>query len=164
MHPWTAARAQVVLAKRMHIRRVTTPAELDACLHLRRVVFIDEQGVPEHEELDDQDAHCVHFLALPDDNAPLHDAIGTARMMLLPGKAKAQRVAVLAARRRDGVGRALMDALEAEALRCERTVVVLGAQLTAVPFYEQLGYAPEGEVFLDAGIPHRTMKKVLRAQ
>jgi predicted GNAT family N-acyltransferase len=57
-----------------------------------------------------------------------------------------------------------MDALEAEALRCERTVVVLGAQLTAVPFYEQLGYAPEGEVFLDAGIPHRTMKKVLRAQ
>ena len=164
MHPPSAGPRDDVLATRMHILRVTTAAELAACLHLRRVVFIEEQGVPEHDELDDQDAACAHFLALPHVDAPLEAAIGTARMMLLSGKAKAQRVAVLSSQRSLGVGRALMDALEEAAVDEGRALVVLGAQLTAVPFYEKLGYVGEGEVFLDAGIPHRTMTKSLRAR
>lgn len=125
-------------------------------------MFIDEQGVPEHEELDDLDDACVHFVALPHEGAPLDEAYGTARLWPRPdGSAKAQRVAVSRAARGRGVGRALMHALEDEARRRGAHAVVLGAQLSAVAFYLSLGYEPYGEVFDDAGIPHRMMRKVL---
>ena len=131
---------------------------LPTCLELRRVVFIDEQGVPADEEVDGLDPLCTHFLAWNDDRP-----VGTARLWLTPdGRAKAQRVAVLAATRGQGVGAALMAALEEEALRLGHAAVVLGAQLTAVPFYLRLGYLEQGEVFLDAGIPHRMMRRGLR--
>lgn len=131
---------------------------LPTCLELRRVVFIEEQGVPAGEEVDGLDPVCTHFLARLDGRP-----VGTARLWLTPdGRAKAQRVAVLQSLRGQGVGAALMAALEAEARGLGYADVVLGAQLTAVPFYLRLGYVPEGAVFLDAGIPHRTMRRALR--
>jgi hypothetical protein len=36
-------------------------------------------------------------------------------------------------------------------------VVVLSSQVTAIPFYEQLGFMASGPVYDDAGIPHRDM-------
>jgi predicted GNAT family N-acyltransferase len=39
--------------------------------------------------------------------------------------------------------------------------VVLNAQTRALKFYETHGFAAEGEVFLDAGIPHQRMRKSL---
>ena len=137
------------------IRKVTTPEDLARCLDLRRVVFIDEQGVPEHEELDDLDPVCTHLLALGGG-----EPVGTARLRDPGGDAaKAQRVAVLRAWRGAGVGRALMRALEEEARAMGKSEVVLGAQITAIPFYERLGYAAEGDPFDDAGIPHRWMRR-----
>lgn len=131
-------------------------------MRLRREVFIAEQGVSEHDELDDLDDACVHFLALPREGAPLDEAYGTARLWPRPdGTAKAQRVAVSRDARGRGVGRALMAALEDEARRRGLREVVLGAQLSAVPFYLALGYSPYGEVFDDAGIPHRMMRKAV---
>lgn len=147
-----------------HVRIVKTQAELLRCLELRREVFIDEQRVPEEEEIDDKDDACVHFLALPSEGSPLFEAFGTARLLPAEGKAKAQRVAVRKVARRSGVGRAIMDALEEEARRRGFSEVVLGAQLSAIPFYERLGYEAYGEVFDDAGIPHRMMKKPLSGE
>jgi len=40
--------------------------------------------------------------------------------------------------------------------------VSLGAQLSAIPFYEGAGFQAYGDVFLDAGIDHKMMKRVLR--
>ena len=77
------------------------------------------------------------------------------------GFAKAERVAVLRDRRTSGVGRALMEALEAEAARLGHDSVKLGAQVSALGFYEKLGYTVYGPEFDDAGIPHRMMKKPL---
>jgi predicted GNAT family N-acyltransferase len=37
--------------------------------------------------------------------------------------------------------------------------VVLNAQLTARGFYERHGFAPEGAVFMDAGIEHIAMRR-----
>lgn len=105
---------------------------------------------------------CVHFLALPDASSALSDAYGTARLYVTPdGRAKAQRVAVANSARGHGVGRALMAALEEEARARGFREVVLGAQLSAVSFYQPLGYEAYGEVFDDAGIPHRMMKKTI---
>ena len=144
----------------VHVRRATTPDELAACLRIRRVVFIEEQGVSEADELDTLDEVCRHFLATPTATSPPADALGTARLLFLDAdSAKAQRVAVLAEQRGKGVGAALMFALEGEAARAGCTSMVLASQASAVSFYQRLGYQPYGEVFVDAGIDHLMMKK-----
>jgi len=74
---------------------------------------------------------------------------------------KAERVAVRRPFRGAGVGRALMRALEDEARALGRRELVLNAQLPVVAFYERLGYRAEGPEFLEAGIPHRAMRKPL---
>lgn len=74
-----------------------------------------------------------------------------------PTVVKIERVAVLKAHRGDGVGAALMRWTLAH-IRGARTVA-LGAQLTALTFYERLGFVAEGAVYDDAGIPHRRMTR-----
>jgi len=134
--------------------RVAGPDELAQCFAIRREVFVDEQRVPLHEEMDAHDASSTHFLALLDG-----EPVGTARLRTLPdGTPKAERVAVRKAWRRHGIGRALMRALERAA---GAPHITLNAQLTALAFYERLGYRAEGPVFDEAGIPHRTMRKTL---
>lgn len=146
----------------MHVRRVSTPEEMEAALRIRRVVFIEEQGVPEADELDDLDLACRHFLATPTQESRPAEAIGTARLLFIDeDTAKAQRVAVLAEHRRQGVGAALMFALEGEAARAGRSALLLASQLSAAPFYERLGYLRYGDVFVDAGIDHVMMRKAV---
>jgi predicted GNAT family N-acyltransferase len=41
------------------------------------------------------------------------------------------------------------------------TQVVLNAQTHALGFYQRHGFVAEGGVFLDAGIEHRRMRRVL---
>ncbi|MCE8015845.1 GNAT family N-acetyltransferase [Halomonas sp. MCCC 1A17488] len=130
-------------------------AELgDQAGEIRRVVFIEEQQVPLEEEWDGRDDACRHFLALRGE-APL----GTAR--LLPD-GHIGRVAVLREARGLGVGAALMRAAIEAAHRLGHDRVELAAQTHALAFYENLGFVAFGEVFLDAGIPHRNMRLTLK--
>ncbi len=125
---------------------------------IRRAVFIDEQGVSEAEEMDGRDGRCTHYLA----QRGGADA-GTARLHPQGAEvAKIERMAVAAAHRRSGVGRALIAAIERDAERDGVATLVLHAQAHAVPFYEKLGYVAEGAPFEEAGIPHRFMRKNLR--
>jgi ElaA protein len=41
------------------------------------------------------------------------------------------------------------------------TTAYLGSQSHATGFYEKLGFVIEGDEFLDAGIPHRHMRRAL---
>jgi predicted GNAT family N-acyltransferase len=138
---------------------VRTRAEFAACVAIRRIVFIVEQHVPEHEEIDGKDDDAVHFLATGADAG----AVGTARMLVMAQTAKAQRVAVLSSWRGQRVGEALMRALEAEAAKRGCTEVKLSSQVHALPFYERLGYVAHGDVYMDAGIPHRDMTRAIPA-
>lgn len=145
----------------MHVIRVETVGDLCRCLDIRRTVFIDEQKVPEDLELDNQDGECTHFLAVDDEGGVVTD-IGTARLKVIEdNKGKVQRVAVIASRRKAGVGEALMLAVEREARSRGVKSIVLSSQVSAIPFYEHLGYAAHGAVYDDAGIPHRDMTKAL---
>jgi predicted GNAT family N-acyltransferase len=142
--------------------RVLRPAhpDLARCHALRREVFIEEQRVPAEIEVDGRDPDCVHFLASGGDGGDL----GAARLRVTPdGVAKAERVAVRAAARGLGVGRALMRALEAEAREAGHQEVVLGAQAGAIAFYLRLGYAPVGPRFMEADIEHQMMRLPLGA-
>ncbi|MGR2738998.1 GNAT family N-acetyltransferase [Billgrantia sp. Q4P2] len=117
---------------------------------IRRVVFIEEQQVPLEEEWDGRDGDCRHFLAMHGETA-----LGTAR--LLPD-GHIGRVAVLREARGLGIGVALMQAAIASARRLGHAQVELAAQTHALSFYENLGFTAFGEVFMDAGIPHRNMR------
>ncbi|MCC6236955.1 MAG: GNAT family N-acetyltransferase [Dehalococcoidia bacterium] len=133
-------------------------------LEIRRRVFIEEQRVPEAEEIDRHDGDparvtsAVHVLARRDGRP-----VGTGRLLLEYARdehAHIGRVAVLAEERGHGVGRAVMRALEAEARTRGFGGITLGAQLHAIPFYERLGYRARDAIFLDAAIEHRWMDLV----
>lgn len=136
------------------VRRIADDTERDACYLLRTEVFVEEQGVPPWEELDDYDETAEHFLAEEDGRV-----IATARLVD-KGEAggKIGRVAVAQAYRGQGVGRELM-LFVMEAGFQTYPVLLLDAQVPVIPFYERLGFVAEGEVFLDAGIPHRRMTR-----
>lgn len=127
---------------------------LSICLALRRAVFVDEQGVDPAIDADGLDEQCTQFLAWAS-GVP----IATARLRVIDGRAKAERVAVLDDFRGHGVGRVLMDVVEAGARARGFDTVVVHAQRDAVPFYVRLGYAATGDEFDEAGIPHRAMQK-----
>lgn len=137
----------------VEIEKVTSDKDLALCLEIRRIVFIEEQDVPEHEEVDGDDAHCTHLL-LRVEGKP----VGAARFQYIGEKAKIQRVCILKEKRGQGLGEALMlkilDVIKSEQLvgRC-----VLGAQIHALKFYENLGFEAFGDEYLDAGIKHRDM-------
>ncbi|WP_375155669.1 GNAT family N-acetyltransferase [Neotabrizicola shimadae] len=127
--------------------------DLEACLAIRRVVFIEEQGVSLADEVDGRDGEAEHLLALLD-GAP----VGTARMLVDGETGKIGRVAVLAGARGRGIGAALIRAAVERLRERGLKVAKLGAQTHAVGFYEGLGFTAFGPVYEDAGIPHRDMK------
>ncbi len=141
----------------IEIDRVTGLEELKTCLYIRRVVFIEGQAVPEHEEVDGKDPDCLHYLFREDGKA-----LATARVLPLGDKAKIQRVAVLEQARSGGTGTKLMRYVLDDLRRHHRfKAAVLGSQTHAIGFYEKLGFRAFGPEFDDAGIPHRSMKLTL---
>lgn len=121
---------------------------------IRYEVFVDEQKVPAEIELDDWDAQSLHALAFDADG----HAVGTGR--LLPD-GHIGRMAVRRTARGGGVGRAVLRALMQAARERGHAHVVLSAQTHAVAFYRGEGFAEEGEVYMDAGIPHVDMRRSL---
>jgi predicted GNAT family N-acyltransferase len=136
--------------------RRAVEAEISACLDIRRRVFVAEQGVAEEIEVDGLDPGCAHFVAQLDGRP-----VGTARFRVAGDVAKIERVAVLAEHRTTGVGGALMAALEEHARREGFARVVLNGQTQVADFYERRGYRREGDVFVEADIPHVRMTKAL---
>jgi len=118
---------------------------------IRRAVFIEEQNVPESIELDGRDADCFHVLASDTNCRP----VGTARM---DGKGKIGRMAVLKNYRRRGIGRQMIQALMDYGRKNSITDFHLSSQVTAVGFYEKMGFESFGEEFIEAGIKHINMK------
>jgi predicted GNAT family N-acyltransferase len=128
----------------------------DALRRVRRSVFVVEQGIPESLEWDDADAVSLHALAVDASGEP----IGCAR--LLP-HGHLGRVAVLRPWRRQGIGTALTRRLIDESVRRGDRIVIVNAQVTAIPFYTALGFAVAGEPFDEVGIPHQVMHRAASA-
>jgi predicted GNAT family N-acyltransferase len=118
---------------------------------VREAVFMREQGVPAELEWDGLDESSHHVLALSSHG----QAIGCGR--ILPN-AHIGRIAVLKEWRGRKVGTALLEGLLAYASDKHYPEVDIDAQVQALPFYERFGFVAEGEVFMDAGIPHRKMR------
>ncbi|MCU0902888.1 MAG: GNAT family N-acetyltransferase [Tabrizicola sp.] len=137
--------------------KIEVTDDIPTCQALRRVVFIEEQGVPEADEVDGLDGRAIHLLAW-DGECP----VGTARLLVKGEVGKIGRVCVLPEARGLGLGAALIrEALVV--LQGQPGVIeaYLGSQSQATGFYEKLGFVVEGDEFLDAGIPHRHMRRAL---
>ena len=133
--------------------RIARTTDIAACRALRRCVFIEEQGVSEADEIDDMDGEAIHLLAVVADRP-----VGTARLLLQGDTGKIGRVCVLAEARGADIGAALIRAAVADlAAMPGISRAKLGAQVHALGFYERLGFAAVGPVYMDAGIEHRNM-------
>jgi predicted GNAT family N-acyltransferase len=130
------------------------PGDLPLIHHVRRQVFVVEQGIAEHLEWDGRDAACHHVLA----TGPRQLAIGTGR---LDPEGRIGRMAVLPSWRAKGVGRALLAALLALARVQGHRKVVVHAQCAVAGFYRQAGFREQGRPFSEAGIEHQKMVKTL---
>ena len=138
--------------------KVELTTDLDTCFALRRAVFIDEQNVPEAEELDDLDAGAIHILARDAEG----EAWGTARLLIQGATGKIGRVAVRKGARGTGLGARLIEASIAELGRIPGiTRLKLSAQTYVIPFYERFGFVAYGPEYDDGGIPHRDMARDL---
>ena len=131
----------------------TWAADRAVLQQIRREVFIREQKVPESDEWDDDDSASVHALVRLN-----REPVGTGR---LNPAGKIGRIAVIAGLRGRGIGALITRRLLDEARHRGIREPYLHAQLQAVPFYEKLGFASEGDVFDEAGIPHVRMKHAL---
>jgi predicted GNAT family N-acyltransferase len=150
------AAAAAAAERTLLVRDADFTADFASIRHVRETVFIDEQRVPRELEFDDRDPLCLHVLAF-DGDAP----VATGRLDLGLG-GKVGRVAVVATHRRGGVGAAVMERLHALARERNEARLWCHAQLTAVPFYERLGYLRSGPIFVEAGIDHVLMERALR--
>ncbi|MFC7371840.1 GNAT family N-acetyltransferase [Fictibacillus iocasae] len=129
---------------------------LDA-LAIRKNVFVIEQEIPEEEEIDHLEGESLHFV-LYVDSMP----VGASRLRAYGDGGKVERVCVEKRFRKKGLGDELMKAMEHYSLQKGYSSLTLNAQTQAEPFYSKLGYTTiSTETFLDAGIPHVTMKKTL---
>ncbi|MGH6799711.1 MAG: GNAT family N-acetyltransferase [Candidatus Binataceae bacterium] len=140
----------------IRIVEVHDRAAMEQAWALRRMVFIEEEQVPEAIEMDADDAAAFHVLALEGDTA-----VGCGRMVTHGEQVKIGRMAVLKARRGEGIGRQVLEFLMATARRRGFRKALLHAQLHAEGFYRKNGFRPLGEVFEEAGIPHRAMEREL---
>lgn len=133
--------------------RLAGPEDLPAVFALRYEVFVVGQDVPADMERDELDGVSDHVVAGLD-----RTVVGTGR--LLPD-GTIGRMAVAAQSRGRGVGARVLARLEERARERGLTAVELHAQVHARAFYERAGYAAFGEPYLEAGIEHVSMRKVL---
>jgi predicted GNAT family N-acyltransferase len=83
---------------------------------------------------------------------------------LLPaseGEAKVGRMAVHQVLRGCGVGEQVLRTLAEAASAAATAVLEAACPAHGADFYARLGFAPEGEPFEEAGIPHLTMTSAL---
>lgn len=142
----------------MTIKIVTDEKGRQDAFSVRKRVFVEEQGVPLHLELDEYDQDATHFVIYDEEDRP----IGAGRMRgLANAHGKIERICVLPEHRGKHFGNMIMNTLEEHARKNSMKKLLLNAQSYAVPFYEKLGYVVTSPEFMDADIPHRAMEKSL---
>jgi GNAT superfamily N-acetyltransferase len=130
---------------------------LEQAEELRYLVLHEPFGVARDDCWDDGDPASSHVVALADGRV-----VGYARLIAEAGEPSPQirQVAVEPAWERRGIGSALVQALVEQARSEGRASVWLNARVTALPFYERLGFEVTSEVFRTPRtyLPHRRME------
>lgn len=144
------------------IKILNNKEELNLGFALRIEVFVKEQNVPIELELDEKDysENTVHIGYFDDDKL-----IGIARLIDLDKDViHIGRVVIDKEYRGQGIGRELIIGCEniTQQILKRKTIIELSAQIQAENFYKSLGYnRVNDKIYLDAGIEHVDMRKVI---
>ena len=123
-------------------------------IRIRNAVFTEEQKIDKDLDFDGQDKDAFHVLVMVDDQF-----VATGRLL---DDGHIGRIAVLKKYRCRGIGRKAILSLIEKAKQTGLKRVYLGAQINAIGFYKKLGFSEYGSRFLDAGIEHVHMEKLIR--
>ncbi|WP_289658932.1 GNAT family N-acetyltransferase [Flavobacterium panacagri] len=132
-----------------------TNHEMYAMLRLRSEVFVVEQNCP-YQDLDNKDQKGFHLLYYVD-----NELAGVTRLLpkgISYEEISIGRVVIAQTHRGLGLGVKLM---EASIAGCEekfgKEPIRISAQYHLSKFYQSLGFAEQGEVYDEDGIPHISM-------
>lgn len=127
------------------------PATLYAILRLRVDVFVVEQACP-YPELDGRDTEPTALHCWIEEDG---EVVAVARVLRDPdGVGRIGRIAT----RREARGRGLAERLIRHALTLLEGPVRLSAQSHLADYYAGFGFVPDGDEFLEDGIPHLPMR------
>ncbi|WP_025731657.1 GNAT family N-acetyltransferase [Heyndrickxia ginsengihumi] len=146
----------------MKSKIITAEEDLKKAFDIRIEVFVEEQGVPLEDELDEFDklnGQCEHILVYFNEQP-----VGTGRIRLVDGFGKLERICILKPYRKFGLGKVIIKALEEIAEKDGVSKIKLHGQKHAEGFYNKLGYLTSSNVFMEDGIPHILMIKELSKQ
>ena len=123
---------------------------------LRYDVFCKEQGVPRHEERDGRDHDAMHLIAVHDGQL-----LATCRLVFVGSTVQFSRLAVAKSARRYGIATEMLKVTDQETVAGGAHRIVLHAQTYARTLYDKAGYVVTGREFVEAGIRHVAMERVL---
>jgi predicted GNAT family N-acyltransferase len=146
----------VTAAVDVEVRRYQGEREMQELLAVRHEVFCVEQGVSAREELDGRDGDGVHLIAVADG-----EVLATCRLLFVGPTVQFSRLAVRIDARRRGIASRLLALADDETRTAGARRLVLHAQTYARSLYESAGYEPRGRVFMESGIEHVAMEKLV---
>jgi len=141
-----------------NIREPLCEAEWTAYYQLRWQILRQPWGQIAGSEKDEQDHLAIHRCAIAEGRI-----LGIGRLHLISStQAQIRYMATASEYRRQGIGAAILAALETEAKTAGVTEIVLNARNQFLDFYRHLGYTMEGEgPTLFQSIKHSRMRKIL---
>lgn len=141
----------------MIIQRIDfSSPQYDELLQLRDLVLRQPLNMVFYEEDIANEYENVAFALLKNDII-----VGCMQLALKDSSAKMRQVAVHPDHQGKGIGQMLVDYCEKWSLNNGYLKVELHARITAVRFYQKLGYNIVGEIFQEVGIDHFYMVKHL---
>ncbi|MFC7321241.1 GNAT family N-acetyltransferase [Halobacillus campisalis] len=138
------------------IRIAANDLEKKDAFTVREIVFVDEQQVSIEDEHDEHDETATHIIGYVE-NEPLL----AARLRFVEDYGKFERICVAKSHRGLSLGKQLIQYMEQVTKEAGFPKAKLNAQTHAEGFYQSLGYEAVSAEFMDAGIPHVTMIKLL---
>lgn len=137
-----------------------TNEELYKILQLRNEVFVVEQNCA-YQDCDNKDLKSHHLTAWKDDQI-----VACCRILppgiSYPAAASIGRVVTSPSSRRQNLGKQLITkSLEHLYLLFGNVHVIIGAQLYLKKFYENFSFVQQGDIYLEDGIQHIAMEKII---
>ncbi|HEX7366702.1 MAG TPA: GNAT family N-acetyltransferase [Pelobium sp.] len=132
------------------VDKVSNQHDLEKVFAIRKTVFVEEQNCPPALEWENEDVS-IHFLASYNGKSA-----GACRWRKTEKGYKLERFAVLKEFRNKGIAQEMIKTVLAD-LPHDATYIYLHAQLTAVPLYQKMGFATQGDQFEEANIKHYKM-------
>lgn len=131
-------------------------------MYIRYLVFVEEQQISQEDEFDHLDTDGTYYVVIYNDQK---QPISTARFVddLDPNEETFRicRVATIKEARGQGLGSQCIQALEKFGAQKGFKKCLIHADITALPFYQSLGYQECSEHFMEDGVECVLVNKVI---